>query len=132
MDRSGRVWVYGGFATSFLAVGIPYWSIPYQAVNLPNAVWKPGLIVVAATAGILCVCAAARFWRIVAITGASVPAAVLARVAVETSRDPTSHNLWPFELVIALGVGLAAALAGAAVGSVGARLLSTRSEERPS
>ena len=39
------------------------------------------------------------------IPAASVPAAVLARVAVETTLDPTSHNLWPFELVIAGFVG---------------------------
>lgn len=25
---------------------------------------------------------------------------VIARIAIDTARDPTSHNLWPFELVI--------------------------------
>lgn len=38
--------------------------------------------------------------------------AVLGRVAVETSRDPTSHNLWPFEVIIAAGIGLAGGLLG--------------------
>jgi hypothetical protein len=40
--------------------------------------------------------------------------AVLVRVAVETMRDPTSHNLWPFEVVIAGGIGLVGGLVGVA------------------
>jgi len=41
--------------------------------------------------------------------------AVLGRVLVETSADPTSHNLWPFEVVIAGGIGLIGGLAGALI-----------------
>jgi hypothetical protein len=40
--------------------------------------------------------------------------AVMGRVGVETSRDPTSHNLWPFEVVIAGSIGFAGALLGVA------------------
>jgi ABC-type branched-subunit amino acid transport system permease subunit len=43
---------------------------------------------------------------------------VLARVIVDVVRDPTSHNLWPFEIVIAVLVGAAAAVAGALLGSL--------------
>lgn len=39
-------------------------------------------------------------WRI----GAAIPAAVMAfvvlRICIDTARDPTSHNLWPFEIVM--------------------------------
>lgn len=39
-------------------------------------------------------------WRI----GAAIPAAVMAfvvlRIFIDTARDPTSHNLWPFEIVM--------------------------------
>jgi hypothetical protein len=39
-------------------------------------------------------------WRI----GAAIPAAVMAfvvlRIVIDTARDPTSHNLWPFEIVM--------------------------------
>src|SRR5688500_11230611 len=31
----------------------------------------------------------------------SVPVAVLARVVVDAAKDPTSHNLWPLEFIIA-------------------------------
>ena len=41
----------------------------------------------------------------------------MARVVVDTMRDPTSHNLWPFEVVIAFMVGLAGAVPGALIGS---------------
>ena len=50
--------------------------------------------------------------------GAAVPAAVWARVVVETAKDPTSHNLWPFEIAIAMVVGMACALIGAIAGGV--------------
>jgi hypothetical protein len=40
----------------------------------------------------------------------------MARVVYETAIDPTSHNLWPFELVIAAGVGFLIASAGSLVG----------------
>jgi hypothetical protein len=56
-----------------------------------------------------------------------VPLAVLARVLVESSRDPASHNRWPHEIAIAAGLGLACALAGTLLGS----LFLLRSSKRP-
>ncbi len=47
-----------------------------------------------------------------------IPSVVMVRVMVDCSRDPTSHNLWPFELIIAVFVGGAAALAGSALGTL--------------
>jgi len=52
--------------------------------------------------------------------------AVLGRVGVETARDPSTHNLWPFEIIIAGGIGLAAAIIGVGV----ARLLPRAMGER--
>jgi hypothetical protein len=68
----------------------------------------------------------ARFLRVVLVLAAAVPAAVMARVVVDTTRDPTSHNLWPFELVIAFAVGLAGAAPGTLLGSVFRRMLGKR------
>ena len=48
---------------------------------------------------------------VVAVTAGFVPA-VLGRVQVETGRDPTSHNLWPLEVIIAGEIGLAAPVIG--------------------
>lgn len=54
---------------------------------------------------------------IVFVVGGSVPSAVLARITVETTNDPTSHNLWPLELIAAL-VGGACSSAGTLVGNL--------------
>jgi hypothetical protein len=47
-------------------------------------------------------------------------------VVVDRTGDPTSHNLWPFELVIAFLVGLAGTVPGALIGSVFRRMLGKR------
>lgn len=42
-------------------------------------------------------------WRIAAALPAAIMAFVILRLVVDTARDPTSHNLWPFEIVMAGG-----------------------------
>jgi hypothetical protein len=118
------------FAASVLAVGVPYWSIPYSKLNLPSALIGPALWVVVASALLPRAGGLARFWRTVGVIGASVPAVVLARVVVDGIRDPTSHNLWPFEAIIALAIGFACALTGALAGSAVAKLRETRAGTR--
>ena len=126
MVRRNHIWLLIGFAAGFLAVGVPYWALPYSAAQMPSALLTPALAVVPAAAAILRTIGAARFWRIVGVVGAAVPAVIMARVTLETGRDPTSHNLWPFEVVIACGVGFAYALPGAVAGSAAAALASRR------
>jgi hypothetical protein len=46
-------------------------------------------------------------WRIAAAVPACAVLFVVLRIVVDTARDPTSHNLWPFEL---LQVGIVALL----------------------
>lgn len=119
MKDNYRTWA--AFAVSFLAVGLPYWLIPYKSVNLPDALMAPGLLVVCTAALLLRAFRAAPFWRTTWMVGSAVPAAVMARVLVEGLLDPTSHNLWPLEVIIAAVLGLACSLAGAAAGSLAAR-----------
>lgn len=119
MKEKYRTWA--AFAVSFLAVGLPYWLIPYKSVNLPDALIAPGLLVVCAAALLLRAHRIAPFWRTTAVIGAAVPAAVFARVIAEGLQDPTSHNLWPLEIIIAAVLGFICALAGAAAGSLAAR-----------
>jgi len=96
-----------------LACGLPLWPIPYREVSMPGnpstAVW----LLLGALAGLLAGHLVRQRKRnaILAVAGGFV-LAVLLRVAVETARDPTSHNLWPFEVVIAGGIGLMAATIG--------------------
>ena len=104
-------------------MGVPYWLIPYNKLNLPDAVLGAGLMVVVAAAALARVYSGRHFFRVVVVMGAAVPAAVMMRVMVDVVRDPTSHNLWPFEVMIAVPVGGMAASAGALLGSAVVRLL---------
>lgn len=104
------------FAAAFAVVGIPYWRIPYQQVGLPGDLWGWGLVVVAAVAFAAQAILSTRFWSTALVVGAAVPAAVLARVVVEAAADPTTHNLWPLELVLSAVPGFVASGLGALAG----------------
>jgi hypothetical protein len=85
-------WLAAAFLVGFFTVGVPYWQIVYSKVSLPDTLYGAGLFVV----GVLAAAAArafgkARLVAVIFVVGAAIPAAVLARVAVETARDPTSH-----------------------------------------
>jgi hypothetical protein len=47
-------------------------------------------------------------WRLAAMVPAAVMAFVVLRIVIDTARDPTSHNLWPFEILIWGGASAAA------------------------
>ncbi len=127
MTRSSPAWLLIGFFIAFVAVGFAHWQLPYDKVSLPNSLYGPGLVAVGLIAMMLRAFGTGRFLTIWWLIAATVPAAVMARVLLETSRDPTSHNLWPLEILIALAVGLMCALLGTALGS----LLLMRSSKRP-
>ena len=113
-----------GFSVSALAVGVPFFLIPYRELNLPSALYGPGLCVLVATAALTLGCGATTFWKNVAIIGAAVPAIILLRVAVETAADPTSHNLWPFEVIIGSSVSALCAFMGSFMGWIISKLRS--------
>lgn len=122
MNNKNSNWLHAAFLLSFLGAGIPFWLIPYHQVILPSALISPGLVVIVITALVLRSALITPFWKTVRLMGSSLAAAVLARVLVEGIRDPSSHNLWPFEVAIALVLGFSCSLAGAAIGSLIARL----------
>lgn len=113
------------FTLCLLSVGLPYWRLPYSKVSLPSTLWTPALLLVAV---IPALSRPLSLHPLVAgfVTGASVPIAVMARVVHDTAVDPTSHNLWPLELVIAGFLGFAFSLAGAFAGWLIARMSGRR------
>ena len=117
MNRKITLWLTGTFLAGFLAIGLPYWMIPYDKVSLPNTLYSLGLMVVTIAAAAARAFGRTHFVTAMLVVGAAVPAAVIARVAVETTGDPTSHNLWPIEVIIALVVGITSASMGALAGS---------------
>lgn len=132
MQRIRPLWFALAAAASFFAIGIPYWRIPYHDLNLPNALMTPWLLLAMASALLLCSTRAAPFWLAAPMVAVAVVAVVIVRIKLDTAHDPTSHNLWPIEVVIALGVGLVSAVPVAIVGGVaGMRLSKMRDSTRP-
>jgi hypothetical protein len=131
MKPKVSLWLAGAFLTAFLAVGIPYWRVAYAKVSLPNTLMTPALIVVALAAALARFAGKQSFRASWLIVAAAVPAVVAVRVVIDTSQDPTSHNLWPFEIALAWVVGLLASLVGAVLGSVPAFLARGTSRDAP-
>ncbi len=121
-SAQGSRLIWAASAVCLLAFGIPYWRVPYDQVALPNTLYGPGLLLVAVCALMLCALGVARIGKVTLVVGLAVPAAVLARVIVDGLADPTSHNLWPFEIVISLVLGMTVAGIGALAGSGIARM----------
>jgi hypothetical protein len=114
---TANLWLAAAFVVGFFSVGFPYWQVTYAKVSLPDTLYGAGLLVVAVLAAAARAFGKARLVAVILVVGAAVPTAVLTRVVVETAKDPTSHNLWPLELIIAAVIGIACSSAGALVGS---------------
>ena len=117
-SKSSNIALSSAFFCSFLIVGLPYWQIPYAKISLPNAIWGWPLLIVTVLAALPRAVSGTRFWPAALVVGASVPAAVLARIVHDTFLDPTAHNLWPFEIILAAGPGLLAGFMGALAGGL--------------
>ena len=121
--------IIAAFVVAFFATGIPYWQIPYSKASLPNSLYGLGLAVVCVASFTVRLLWKASFAQATLVVGLAVPAMVMARVIVETSQDPTSHNLWPLELIIASAVGLAVSLVGSLTGGLLAKLVKVRATD---
>lgn len=107
-----------GFILGVLVLGIPYFFTAYSELKLPEALNKPGLFVVAVAAGVTVGYGAKTFWKGLLLFGAVAPTVIMLRVVFDEIADPTSHNLWPFEVAIAVGASAPYAFFGAALGWV--------------
>lgn len=98
------------------AVLLPYAPRIDAGQQLPDALYGIGLWVVAFAALLARWRWGLGLWPAALAAGAGVPLGVLCKVAWDVVGDPTSHNLWPFELAIAVVVGAVPALLGALAG----------------
>lgn len=109
------------FVFSTVAVGIYWWRPQYGELQVLSSGWVLAIVSVVVAAAF-----ASRVLNHSMLIGAAAAAggiaAIAIRIVVEVVQDPTSHNLWPFELVIASCFIFPSALLGAAFGSVLKRL----------
>ena len=115
--HSRRLWPsVAVLGLAVLAVGLPYWRLPYKSLSLPSSLDGRALLLLGALALALVGFNLAGFRRALAVTAGAVPIAIMLRVIADTVRDTTEHNLWPIELVIGVVTGLMYAAPGAVVG----------------
>jgi hypothetical protein len=72
----GDVALFGGFMLAVAVIGIGAVIMPIRALRR----WRGG-------------------WRYAALVAIAPVAFVVLRIVLDVARDPTSHNLWPFEIV---------------------------------
>jgi hypothetical protein len=108
----------GCVVASALAIGLPYMAIPYSSVDVPGSLVTWGMLVLFGMAAAMCLANRASFLATTASLAMVPPLVVMIRVVRDTAIDPTSHNLWPFELVLAVFLGVVVVLAGATVGTL--------------
>ena len=110
---SRKRWTVATVFLGFLAGGLPLWPVPYYSIDLSN----PGFLGQWIVAGIIAggfpaALSSLSMHRSAVLLGAGFGMAVLARVLFEIIQDPTTHNLWPFEVAISVAVGLLAGIGG--------------------
>jgi hypothetical protein len=125
MTENRFFWPSVGFAVGVLLIGVVYWALPYNDESSLTVLAAMSLLVVTPLGVVLRVLARAPFWLSFLAAAATVPAVVMARIVVEVALDPTSHNLWPFEVVIAVVLGGFLALIGTGIGELLRRILDT-------
>ena len=110
---SRKRWTVATVFLGFLAGGLPLWPVPYYSIDLSNTGFLGQWIGAGIIAGgFPAALSSLSMHRSAVLLGAGFGMAVLARVLFEIVQDPTTHNLWPFEVAIGVAVGLLAGIGG--------------------
>lgn len=118
MIERRHVFLIAGFAAALLFTGIPYWSLPYDANYLADPNQRLGFVALGVITALLAGSGAARPARLFWVMLAVFPVVTICRVLIDTAKDPTDHNLWPFELIFAAIVSLVAVVPGLVLGAL--------------
>lgn len=103
-------------ALTTVAVAAPYWAASEESVRADGIFGEFARVALALFLGTFLAGAATetRLWLVMAGMLVATPVAVLGRVAMDTAAVPTSHNLWPLEVVLAFALSVPPILAGTA------------------
>lgn len=104
------------FLAALLVVGIPWWTAPYNRFSFGHPLAILGCLVYVSMAAWVAGGTPLGLRRGGLVLGAAVPSAVLIRVMADVVRDPSSHNLWPFEVVFAAAFGFGVAYGAGLLG----------------
>ena len=122
MSERSTLWLAAGFAAGLLLTGVPYWRLPYNANIFADTALLIGFAGLGVVTAVLAASGVARLGKVFWAMLAAFPTAVMIRVVVDTMQDPTDHNLWPFEIVIAALFSLVAVVPGLLIGALARRL----------
>ena len=107
----------GGLVLGAAICGLPY--LVYAAEFPP---WRITMIALALTSCGLAVVRPADKWLSGAGVGAGIVVPIIVTILLDYQRDPTSHNLAPFEILFGLAVGMPPAMLGALLGGLAGRI----------
>lgn len=109
-------YIVSAFVLTFVCTGMSFWFLPYNQVSFPSSLLTPALWSIPLGALLLRSFRITPWWLAALLMGTAAPAAVMARVVVDCAQDPTAHNLWPFEIILASFVSYPLATTGTLVG----------------
>ena len=110
-----------------LALGAAICGLPYVVYAAEFPPWDFTMIALALAAGGLGIACPADKWLSGVSVGAGILVPIVATIVLDYQRDPTSHNLAPFEILLGLVVGMPPALIGALLGGLTRRVNFRRS-----
>jgi hypothetical protein len=98
-------------------ISLPYWARSYASIRDAGIFGSFWLVTGTLFVGTVVAFAARgrHSWIVLTTMLACLPIAVIGRVIIDTAADPTSHNLWPIELVGSFMIGIVPVCAGALV-----------------
>ena len=97
-----------------LASGIPLLTMRYGEIFSIYIIWMGNLFLIA---GIMGICQPDRAWRWGITVGLCLPVVVILKIVMDSLQDPTSHTLFPLEIIIALIFAIPSSFAGVYFGS---------------
>src|SRR6266446_534310 len=109
------LWLVGAFAFCFITGGWIWWRDSYQEYLEAGFHWET-LPLIAGVAFSLSWILDVGIIPSALVVGSTFPTIILGRVVLDCARDPTKHNLWPFEVGAAFIFGMMMAFPPAAIG----------------
>ena len=93
--------------TGILICGIPLWVVDYQHYQMNSIYFKASCAAFGVIALLLFIFTSHRFKEIFLFAAIAHVAALFIKIIQDCIPDPTNHNLFPFEIAIALIIDVA-------------------------